>query len=324
MKTVCRVVSTVTLGFASVFGVMAQEAVFKNNVEYVCKKDQVTERVVVRYCRRDSDKAGWRPTPDNENYCHVEYLDRPTNVPSIPFFSSELRSDIGAKLATCKDPATGKPPAGGAATAGGTTSASAFGDTSIAKALAAKVDINILGMRFGDPLRLGNCPLLQLAPLKQNCYMAGVDLVSQIGKEWGTAESTVPDDMKIVTLAPDNCPSWVWKCTAYVTVHDGKLDGVALFTDGRNSATKVTRDLTTKYGKPTRVKLGHVKPDTGNPFDVNNPEWDLPGLRVRYEVVRREEDSDRINTNEGIVRIMTETEHQRRLNKQKEPVKTKL
>lgn len=311
------ILPALTLIFVGAIESIGQAAPFKYNVEYVCKKKhQATERVVVRYCRRDSDQPGER-TADVNNYCHVEYLDRPTNIPSIPFFSAELQSDIGAKLASCKDPATGKPPTGGGSTSGNTTGGSA--DTSIAKALAAKVDINILGMRFGDPLGLGTCSLFQLGSLKQNCF----DLVTQIGKDFG-AETTVPDDMKIVTLTSANCPSWVWNCTAYVTVHDGKLDGVALFTDGRNSATKVTRDLTTKYGKPTRIKLSHIVPDTGNEFDVNNPEWDLPGLRVRYEVIRRDEDSDRINTKEGIVRIMTETEHQRRLNKQKEPTKTKL
>lgn len=303
-----------TMIFIVVVDVTAQAPSFKYNVEYVCNKDKSTERVVVRYCRRDSDKPGWPATTDDANYCHVEYLDRPTNVPSIPFFASELQRDMSVKLSSCKDPTTGKSP-----TAATTSANTASSDTSIAKAIAAKVDINIVGMRFGEPLRLGNCSLFQLGRLKQNC----LDLVTQIGRDFG-AETKVPDDMKIVTLASANCPSWVWNCIAYATVHDGRLDSVSLFTNGRNSASVVTRELTAKYGKPSRLIAGNVSPDTGNPFKISEPEWDLPGLRVRYEIVRKEDDGSRVQINEGIVRIMTEAEHQRRLNKQKEPVKTKL
>lgn len=314
-KVMIRVFPLFAHVFIGVIQLPAQAPPFKYNVDYVCNKDKTTERVVVRYCRRDSDQRGAPVTPDNANYCHVEYLDRPTNLPEIAFFKSELQSDIAAKLSSCKDPVTGKPPAGGAAANPGTASP----DTSIAKALAAKVDINIVGMRFGDPLGLGTCSLFQLGRLKQNCF----DLVTQIGKDFG-GETTVPDDMKIVTLVSANCPSWVWNCTAYVTVHDGRLDGVSLFTNGRNSASVVTRDLTAKYGKPSRIIAGTVTPDTGNPFKINEPEWDLPGLRVRYEIVRKEDDGSRVKINEGIVRIMTDAEYLRRKAKEKEPVKSKL
>ena len=64
-------------------------------------------------------------------------------------------------------------------------------------------------------------------------------------------DDTAADDLKTVTLTKSNCPSWVNGCTAYVTVHDGKLDGVALYTKRRNAMNAVTRDLTAKYGKPT-------------------------------------------------------------------------
>lgn len=317
---ICKVFPICAFILIGVIGVMAQAPPFKYNVEYVCNKDKTTERVVVRYCRRDSDRPGEK-TPDSANYCHVEYLDRPTNLPEIAFFKSELQSDIGAKLSACKDPATGKPPAGGPAANAGTAAA----DASIAKALAAKVDINILGMRFGDPLGLRDCPLLQIGPVKQNCFPALMELVSDLAKELG--DDTAADDVKTITLAPSNCPSWVKDCTAYVTVHDGRLDGVSLLTNGRNSMNAVTRDLTAKYGKPTSIAPKIFKPDVGNPFNYNQPSWTLPGLRVTYDVVFNLEDdtdTERASSKVGMVRIMTETEHQRRLNKQKEPVKNKL
>lgn len=320
--SVCKTIPVFAFLALGVFGVTAQAPLFKYNVDYICNKEKAagTERVVVRYCRRDSDKPGWPATTDGDNYCHVEFLDQPTNMPDVPMFKAILQTEITTKLAACKDPATGKPPAG-AATAAATTAAA---DASIAKAVAAKIDISIVGMKFGDPLRLANCPLLMLGPPTQNCFASEMDMAKQVAKDFGMND-TFPEDVRVVNLSKDHCPDWVTGCQAYVTAHNGKLDGVALFTNGRNSATGVTRNLTTKYGKPTRVLSGTVEPDTGNKFDINEPEWDLPGLKVRYEIVLRNDgDGERIKTNQGIVRIMTEDEYNRRIKKEKEPVKNKL
>ncbi len=318
----CNIFLTLIFILFGVTGMMAQAATFKYNIEYVCNRDRATERVVVRYCRRDSDRRGEPTTPDDANFCQVEYLDRPTNIPSIPFFAAELQRDIGAKLSSCKDPATGKPPAAAATTSANSVSA----DTSIAKALAAKVDLNILGMRFGEPLGLGDCPFLLPGPMKQNCFPAFSDLVSALAKELETGDVAV-GDVKNVTLIPSNCPSWVKGCTAYVTVHNGMLDGVLLLTNGRNALNAVTKDLTAKYGKPTSISPKTFKPDVGNPFSYNQPSWTLPGLRVTYDVVFNLEDdtdTERASSKAGMVRIMTEAEYLRRKAKEKEPVKSKL
>lgn len=285
---------------------------FKYNVEYKCGN----ERVVVRYCRNDRGQ----PVPSSSNYCHVEYLDRPTNVPSIPFFTSELQSEIAVKLRSCKDPVTGAPASNGET---GTAAGASSLDNSIAKARAAKVDLSILGMQFGEPLRLPLCPLLQLSPMTQNCRSQEAELAGEIAAQYGT-ESTVPADMKIINLTNASCPSWVKDCIAYVTVHDGKLDGVALYTNGRNAVSTVTNDLIAKYGKPTSIKPRTFKPDVGNAFSYNEPSWTLPGLRVGYEVLFSENDDDRATSKVGIVRIMTESEYQRRIAKHKETVKPKL
>ena len=258
-----KILPVFTLVFIGAIQLMGQAPPFKYGVEYVCKKDQATERVVVRYCRRDSDRPGEK-THDLDNFCMVEYLDRPTSMPNIPLYISMLQSEIAAELKSCKDPATGKPPEGNAST---TVKARAT-DTSIAKALAAKVDINILGMRFGEPLRLGDCPFLLPGPLKQNCFPALSDLVSSLAKELET-EDLASDDVKRVTLTASNCPSWVKDCTAYVTVHNGRLDGVSLLTNGRNALNTVTKDLTAKYGKPTSMTPKTFKPDVGNAFSYN-------------------------------------------------------
>lgn len=89
---------------------IAQAPSFKYGVEYMCGK----ERVVVYYCRNDSGQ----PVHESQNYCAVEYLDRPRRAPNIPVSASELRSEMETKLRACSPP--GAQPGGSAA---GTTAA---------------------------------------------------------------------------------------------------------------------------------------------------------------------------------------------------------
>jgi hypothetical protein len=60
-------------------------------------------------------------------------------------------------------------------------------------------------------------------------------------------------------------------------------------------------------------------------FTTNNLEWVLPGVHVEYEVVRKfEVESSRVHTNEGQVRIETETGYLQRQKEIKELTKPKL
>jgi hypothetical protein len=221
--------------------------------------------------------------------------------------------------------ATAKAPVG--------SSASTTNDPSIAKARAAKVDTTALGMQLGEPLRMPDCPQVSLATIlnplalntNQDCRNSseGLDQLAEVLT--GVKSNKVPGEgTETVQLSEDHCPSWVDGCTAYVTLHNNSIVFVGVYTKGRNVAKTVTNELIEKYGKPTRVVLGEVTPDVGNAFKISEPEWTLPGLRVEYEIVIRTENEDRIETNRGIVRIMTESEYQRRLAEKAKPVKRKL
>ncbi|MGH9947290.1 MAG: hypothetical protein ACRD6X_08835 [Pyrinomonadaceae bacterium] len=237
------------------------------------------------------------------------------------YFTVEFRNDF-YRLTGKRPPEAGSSqPVNGPKSS--TASAAGEPDTSIAKAKAAKVDLTIVGLQFGEPLSVAVCPLIMIGPPKQTCRAEVPAFAAEIVAGLGI-KSTTPEDMTIVTLDENHCPSWVTQCQAYVTVKAGGIAAVGLFTEGRNSAKTVTTDLTSKYGKPTLVKNGVVTPDTGNPFNISEPEWNLPGLHVEYEIVARDDNGERIHTNQGIVRIMTEGEYQRRLAEKKKPVKTKL
>lgn len=253
---------------------------------------------------------------------------------------------IDATQATAKAYAPGPGGAAGggapnttvAVEAANTTVAVGAADPSIAKAKAAKVDTTIVGLQFGGPLPRECNPLLGLdsvidaatntSTVRTTCVYTEIKLFegltgqSLLGIE---VDRSSVADIKHIKLSKDYCPAWVADCSAHATVHNGRLSGVALFTMGRGFEKTVTGDLRAKYGPPTRVKSAVITPDVGNPFKVNEPEWILPGIRVEYEVVVRYDGNDeRIRTNEGVVRIMTESEYQRRLAKQVSKPKPKL
>lgn len=86
----------IIFSLAAVTPSVAQQSTFKYGVEYKCGE----ERVVVFYCRNDSGQQ----VSASDNYCHVEYPDRPRRMVEIPVFASVLQSEIAAHLKTCTDP----------------------------------------------------------------------------------------------------------------------------------------------------------------------------------------------------------------------------
>ena len=85
----------IIFSLAAAIPLVAQQS-FKYNVEYICGK----ERVVVYYCRNDRGQQ----VSALDNYCHVEYPDRPRRMAEIAVFASVLQSDVAAQLKTCTDP----------------------------------------------------------------------------------------------------------------------------------------------------------------------------------------------------------------------------
>ncbi|HKO95428.1 MAG TPA: hypothetical protein VJU86_00445 [Pyrinomonadaceae bacterium] len=104
---------------------------------------------------------------------------------------------------------------------------------------------------------------------------------------------------------------------------DVKLVGVFIYTSGREVEKATNDELRAKYGPPTRTEMGKITPDVGNTFETRNPEWVFPGLHVQYQVIRLPE-SGRVNLNEGIVWIETESTYQARMAAGNAPVKRKL
>lgn len=284
------VISTTIFIFIGLINIAAQQSL-RYKYEYYCNK----ERIVVDHCRNDPAKPGFSPVPENQNYCLVYYPDRPKQGGFI-VQKTELRSDIIKTLNACGALQLTEPVS------------QASIDTSIAKAKAAKVDLGVFGLEIGQALQLPACPL-ELFPtaIKQTCMNnAGAKLADSI---FGPDEVTAEPEVMLVTLDAAHCPDWLSGCQIKTFIAASKLVGVSVVTKGRLVENAVNDELNAKYGVPTHISRGKITPDIGNAFEVRDPEWALPGLRVEYQVVRHDENG--VNTSAGWVRVITESEYQR-------------
>src|SRR5215203_4655496 len=103
-----KVLQLLVLVAAATLSVAAQTKI-KYGSEYKCGN----ELVIVYYCRNDPGNDGGRPVHESENYCAVEYPDRPRANPQFPVSGSVVRSDLLKQLAPCpaapsSDPAVPK------------------------------------------------------------------------------------------------------------------------------------------------------------------------------------------------------------------------
>jgi hypothetical protein len=204
------------------------------------------------------------------------------------------------------------------------------GDPSIAKARAAKVDTRVFGIPLGEPLRLPKCdPLGNLfAPggpkPSPTCLTdtSGGDLLAAFLPPELTAAN---NNFATIELHADSCPAWMSSCTVTATLLEGNLARVVLSTKGRGVEQVTGNELRGKYGPPTSTIAGTVTPDVGNPFNVTDLVWSLPGLRVEFQPVKKsEDDPSRVKTTEGVVIIETESAYQLRQSEIKEQSKPKL
>ena len=163
---------------------LAAQATLKYGSEYKCGN----ERVVVFYCRNDPGNDGGRPVHESENYCAVEYPDRPRANPQFPVSGSVVRSDLLKQLASC----TGAPSS----------------DPAVAKAQAAKVDTVVFGIQLGEPFVVPKCPMLQIGAGTKTCYATLVDEIA--GLIAGPAGLST--NSRTVFLGVNECPSWVNEC----------------------------------------------------------------------------------------------------------------
>lgn len=237
----------------------------------------------------------------------------------LQFFAPKFRTDYYAWVR--------KPVPQSPAVPSGSAAKAVSPDPSIAKAKAAKVDLTAFGLTFGDPVQLPQCADQLLSLDKRMCIpglapnaAAALDFLNAIMPGALDGGKVDPNVLQ-VRLDEDHCPSWVASgCDAQLLLHEGVLVAIAVSTNGRRVENSVNAELRDKYGPASGVRLGRITPDVGNAFDVHDPEWNLPGLHIEYQVVLHNEEQG-VNTSMGWVRVITESAYQRLVNK---PVKKKM
>jgi len=261
-----------------------------------------------------------------------------TDTLLLKMFSAEFRSDYYAWTRKPM-PAAMAVKTGGPAAGNGGGGVSAGSDPSIAKAKAAKVDLALFAgvIRFGGMLNLPTCPYESSflgVPVRRdnapdcldNMPISGeVAAAVEIITAMTNTKPTEPDlDAHMVYLLEEHRPTWMSGETVFVRTYQTGVSTVVITTQSKDVAKRVESELTAKYGSGYAVHPGTVTPDTGNPFNVRNLEWSLPGLHVEYRVLDVDE-NDRVHTNgTGWVRIETETAYKSRVAKENKPAKRVL
>lgn len=231
------------------------------------------------------------------------------------FFAPKFRTDYYAWM---------RKPVPPSSSSGGTAPIQASADPSVAKAKAAKVDLRVFGLEIGQPVQLPVCPAGLFEQARSTCVndpnsgFSGSKVLDSIFGIPTSSGGFDPNKLNI-RLDQDHCPEWMSGCDLQAILENGRLIAVTVATSGRGVEKAVTAELKEKYGPPTGVLTVTITPDVGNAFDIHDPEWILPGLRVEYQVINQSENDIRF----GWIRVMTESAYQRVLNSKK-PVKRKM
>jgi hypothetical protein len=209
----------------------------------------------------------------------------------------------------------------------------------MAKAKAAKVDISLFAgaVTMGGPLNLPSCPyrnnflgLPERADNAPDCLdtmpisgdlAAAVDIINAMTN----TKPTAPDpDVHSIYLIEGHRPSWMWGDSVSLRTSQGSVISVVITTQSKEVSKRVETELIAKYGSGFFVRTGTVTPDTGNPFNVRNLEWSLPGVHVEYQVLDVDE-NDRVRINgTGYVRIETDSAYKSRKAAENKPAKRVL
>ncbi len=162
-------------------------------------------------------------------------------------------------------------------------------------------------IKIGQPLDVPRC---------QNTLIGGAVILANV---MNCQTSEFPQDRSLITvwLSLSSKADWMTR-NVLVRLNEGRVERVVINTVGRKAQDAIIRDLTAKYGPPTITKLGKVTPSQGNPFDIREPEWDLPGLRVEFSPIERNKfgNYDDID-GAGFVRIETQDAYKRRIEAEK-------
>jgi len=168
-------------------------------------------------------------------------------------------------------------------------------DPAIAKAKAAGVDTKVFGVPLGEPLRLPACASLREHTKSMDglgAFGAGLRGIttsttcqsqgSMLGLIGGLLfDVAVMASDRYILLDKNSCPPWAY-CEVVAFRHEGNLAGITIMVNPGAQEDQVGKQLRAKYGKPSRAETARYQNEFGARYEVDELEWNLPGLHVRY------------------------------------------
>jgi hypothetical protein len=123
---------------------------------------------------------------------------------------------------------------------------------------------SLFGIVLGSPLSLPACPT----------GIFGVNVRSL--SEMCESPSKPGSPSFQIYFATDNAPRFLQTDANQVTLRNGAVDKINLFTHGVRDQNEVLAALRKKFGDPTHITTDSASNMMGAKFDVVSAEWDLP------------------------------------------------
>lgn len=178
------------------------------------------------------------------------------------------------------------------------------------------VDMMVLGVPMGEPLRLPPCPTTVTGTSLLADTIAGMERALSTPKTTcqnrsGTSASGRNDIS--IKFPPDRCPEWLnILCLTSGVLYNGRLAQLMLGTRGLDVEESVVRILRAKYGKPSSSKRVTWSNDSGGRWEAEELAWDLKDLIVEFRpmVAMRHVGRITITTAEGRRLLDAETKRE--------------
>lgn len=213
-----------------------------------------------------------------------------------------------APVATTAVPAAGRP-------APGVASAPAVAEALRVLRSASGVDMMVLGMPMGEPLRLPPCPTTVTGSSSLANVLAGMERTFATPKttcqNLSETSTSGRNDLSI-KFPPDRCPEWLnILCLTSGVLYNGRLAQLVLGTRGLDVEENLVRLLREKYGKPSSSRRVTWSNNVGGRWEAEELTWDLKDLHVVFAPMSGTRETGRIivTTTEG--RRFLETERKR-------------
>jgi hypothetical protein len=177
------------------------------------------------------------------------------------------------------------------------------------------VDMMVLGVPMGEPLRLPLCPTTAQGSSPLATTLAGLErafaptttVCQNVSERSASGRNAVS-----IKLPSNRCPEWLnILCLVSGTLHNGRVAQLELGTRGLDVEEGLVEILRAKYGKPSRSKRVKWSNNVGGQWEAEELTWDLKDLVVEFKPMVGRRDIGRIFVTTAEGRRFLETERKR-------------